>query len=429
MAGILIKGGRVIDPSQGIDKVTDVVIEGGRIASLSKVSKSAAEDFSRVVDAAGKVVCPGLIDLHVHFREPGQEHKETIQTGAEAAMAGGFVGVACMPNTHPAIDDAGTVRLVLEKAAQSRFRVWPVPAITLNREGKQLTEMGELVELGAIGFTDDGDSVADSHLMRTALEYSKMLDVPIMQHAEDKALTILGAMHEGQSSALVGLRGMPGIADDVIVARDLLLAEYTGGHLHVQHVSTARTVQLIREAKKRGIRVTCEVTPHNLTLTDEDVRTSGLNPNFKMYPPLRSKDDLRALRQGIKDGTIDFIASDHAPHHLDDKDCTFEEAARGIVGLETALAVVLTELVEGSVIDLVRAIELMSTRPAEIFKLPNGTLRRGSEANVTVFDPGVAWTVDPAKFRSKSRNTPWAGRELKGRAVAVVVEGRLFLSS
>lgn len=425
MAGILIKGGRVIDPSQGIDKVTDIIIEGGRIASLSKISKSAAEGFARVVDAAGMVVCPGLIDMHVHLREPGQEHKETIQSGADAAMAGGFVGVACMPNTHPAIDDAGTVRLVLEKAAQTRFQVWPVPAITLRREGKQLTEMGELVEMGAIGFTDDGDAVADSHLMRTALEYSKMLDVPIMQHAEEKALTVLGAMHEGRASALVGLRGMPGIADDVVIARDLLLAEYTGGRLHIQHISTARSVRLVREAKKRGVQVTCEVTPHNLTLTDEDVRTSGLDPNFKMYPPLRSKEDVRALRQGIKDGTIDFIATDHAPHHLDDKDCTFEEAARGIVGLETALGVVLTDLVAEGVIDLTRAVELMSTRPAEVFKLPYGTLRRGSEANVTVFDPEAVWTVDPAGFRSKGRNTPWAGRELKGRAVAVVVKGRL----
>jgi dihydroorotase len=428
VAGILIKGGRVIDPSQDLDRVTDVVIEGGRIESLTRVPRSGESRFARVVDASGKVVCPGLLDLHVHLREPGLEHKETIRTGSEAAAAGGFVGVACMPNTIPAIDDAGTVRQVLEKAREARFPVWPVAAVTMGREGKQLTEMAELVDEGVIGFSDDGDPVADAHLMRTALEYSRMLGMPIMQHPEEKALTVMGSMHEGRASAIVGLRGIPGIAEDVMVARDLLLAEYTGGHLHVQHVSTARSVELIRQAKKRGVHVTCEATPHNLTLTDEDVRASGLDPNFKMYPPLRSAEDVRALRKGLKDGTIDFIATDHAPHHLDDKDCTFEEAAKGIVGLETALGVVLTGLVGEGVIDLVRVVELMSTRPAQVFGLPRGTLKKGSEADVTVFDPEAEWTVDPKKFRTKGRNTPWTGRTLRGRAVAVVVQGRYIRS-
>jgi dihydroorotase len=428
VAGILIKGGRVIDPSQEIDRVTDVVIEDGRIGSLTRVPRSGESRFARIVDASGMVVCPGLLDLHVHLREPGQEQKETIRTGTAAAAAGGFVGVACMPNTIPAIDDAGAVQRVIEKAREARFPVWPVAAVSLGREGKQLTEMAELVDEGVIGFSDDGEPVADAHLMRTALEYSRMLGVPIMQHPEEKALTVMGSMHEGRASAIVGLRGIPGIAEDVVVARDLLLAEYTGGHLHVQHVSTARSVELIRQAKKREVHVTCEATPHNLTLTDEDVRASGLDPNFKMYPPLRSAEDVKALRKGIKDGTIDFIASDHAPHHLDDKDCTFEEAAKGIVGLETALGVVITGLVGEGVIDLVGLVGLMSTRPAEVFGLPGGTLKKGSEANVTIFDPQAEWTVDPGKFRTKGRNTPWKGRTLRGRVFAVVVQGRYIRS-
>jgi dihydroorotase len=331
-----------------------------------------------------------------------------------------------MPNTDPPTDDASRLRFVLEKAEAARFNVYPFAAVSKGREGTSLVEMAELVSLGAVGFTDDGDTVADSHLMRTALEYSKMLGVPIAQHCQDTALTVHGAMHEGRTSAILGIRGMPSIAEDVIIARDLLLAEYTGGHLHIQHVSTARGISLIREARKRGVHVTCEVCPHHLTLTDEDVRASALDPHFKMYPPLRSKQDVSALRRALKDGVIDFIATDHAPHHIDDKDTTFEDAAVGIVGLETALGVVLSDLVGPGVIDLPSAIALMSTRPAEVFGLDAGTLKKGSEANITVFDPEAVWTVDPGSFKSKSRNTPWAGRTLTGRATAVVVKGRLL---
>ncbi len=428
MAGILIHNGRVIDPSQGIDKVTDVVIERGRVEALAKVDRGGRSNYSTVIDASEQVVCPGLIDLHVHFREPGQEHKETIQSGSQAAVAGGFTGVGTMPNTDPPIDDAARVRMVKEKAAEAKFNVWPWAAVSIGREGKGLTEMAELVEAGAIGFTDDGDAIADSHLMRTALEYTKMLGVPIGQHPEDKTLTSMGAMHEGRASAILGIRGVPGIAEDVIVARDLMLAEFTGGHLHVQHLSTARSLDLIREAKKRGVHVTCEVTPHHLTLTDEDVRESALDTNFKMYPPLRSIEDVRALRKGLKSGVIDIIASDHAPHHADDKDTTFEDAAVGILGLETTLGVVITDLVGPGVIDMPTAIALMSTRPAETMNLDAGTLKTGADANVTVFDPNAEWTVDPEGFRSKSRNTPWAGRTLKGRATHVIVNGRLLSS-
>lgn len=426
MADILIKGGRVIDPSQDIDRVTDVVIGRGRIESLARVPRSAAESFRTVIDAKSRVVCPGLLDLHVHLREPGYEHKETVLTGSRAAVAGGFTGVACMPNTDPAIDNAAAVGLILEKAAQAKFTVWPIAAISPGREGKALVEMAELVECGAIGFSDDGDPVRDSHLMRTAMEYARMLGVPIIEHAEDTALTVLGSMHEGQMSALLGVRGMPGIAEDVMVARDILIAEYTGGHLHIAHLSTAKSLQLIRDARKRGVHVTCEVTPHHLTMSDEDVKASGLDPNWKMSPPLRTKADVRALRRGIRDGIIDFIATDHAPHHLDDKDTTFEDAAFGITGLETALAVVITELVKPGVIDLAAAVALMSTNAAGVFNLPAGTLKRGSEANVTVFDPDLEWTVDAEGFESKSVNSPWVGKTLTGKATDVIVQGRRY---
>jgi dihydroorotase len=426
VADILIKGGRVIDPSQNLDKVTDVAVRRGRIESLEKAGKDAHSNFGTVIDAAGKVVCPGLIDMHVHLREPGFEHKETIATGSRAGAAGGFTGMACMPNTNPPIDDAATVKLVLEKASDVNYNVWPIAAVSLGREGKALTEMAELVDSGAIAFSDDGAPVNDSHLMRTALEYSKMLDVPIVQHAEDPELTVLGSMHEGRASALLGVRGMPGIAEDVMVARDILIAEYTGGHLHVAHLSTAASLELVRKAKKRGVHVTCEVTPHHLTLSDEDVRTSGLDPNWKMSPPLRSKEDVRALRKGLKDGTIDLIATDHAPHHLDDKDTTFEDAAFGITGLETALGIILTELVEPGLIDLQKAIALMSSNPADVFNLDAGTLNPGSEANITIFDPQEEWTVDPGQFRSKSVNTPWTGSSLKGKAFEVIVQGRAY---
>ncbi len=426
MADILIYGGRVIDPAQNIDRKTDVVIRRGRIEKLARVPAGSRSEFGTVIDARGKVVTPGLIDLHVHLREPGQEHKETIATGTRAAAAGGFTGVACMPNTIPALDDASRVRLVIEKAEAVRFPVWPIAAVSVGREGKALVEMAELVECGAVAFSDDGNPVADAHLMRTALEYSRMLEVPIVEHAEEKSLTVLGSMHEGRPAALLGVRGMPGLAEDVIVARDILIAEYTGGHLHIAHLSTARSLALVKEAKKRGVRVTCEVTPHHLTLTDEDVRASGLDTHWKMSPPLRSADDVKALRRGLADGTIDCIATDHAPHHADDKDCTFEEAAFGIVGLETALGVVLNDLVAPGVIDLPQAVALLTSKPAEVFNLPVGTLRKGTEANVTVIDPEEEWTVDPAAFASKGVNTPWAGRTLTGRATDVVVQGRRY---
>jgi dihydroorotase len=428
VAGILIQNGRVIDPSRGIDKTTDIVVERGKIKALTRVGKGSLSNYSKVVDATGQVVCPGLIDLHVHLREPGQEHKETIQSGANAAIAGGFTGVACMPNTTPALDDAAQVRLVIERAAAARFPVWPIAAVSMGRKGESLTEMAELVEAGAIAFSDDGDPVADSHLMRTALEYSRMLGVPIVEHPEDKSLTGMGSMHEGRASAILGVRGMPGVAEDMIVARDILLAEFTGGHLHVSHASTAQTIELVRQAKKRGVRVTCEVSPHHLTLTDEDVRSSGLDPNFKMYPPLRSSEDVKALRKGLKDGTVDLIATDHAPHHEDDKDCTFEDAANGILGLETSLGVILTDLVAPGILDMARAIELMSTGPAEAFGLPSRSLDAGNDANITIFDPKAEWAVDPATFKSRSRNTPWAGKIMTGKPTAVIIDGHLLSS-
>lgn len=426
MADILIKGGRVIDPSQDMDRITDVAVKRGQIETLARIGKGAESNFGTIIDASGKVVCPGLLDLHVHLREPGYEHKETVLTGSRSAVSGGFTAVACMPNTNPPLDDAASVKMILEKATEAKFTVWPIAAVSIGREGKALTEMAELVDCGAIGFSDDGSPVYDSHLMRTALEYSRMLGVPIVEHAEDCSLTVQGSMHEGRASAILGVGGMPGIAEDVIVARDILLAEYTGGHLHIAHLSTARSLKLVKEAKRRGVHVTCEVTPHHLTLTDEDLRSSDLDPNWKMSPPLRSPDDVKALQKGIKDGTVDFIATDHAPHHLDDKDTTFEDAAFGIVGLETALAIVLTDLVKPGLIDLPSAVALMSTRAAESFKLSAGTLKKGAEANITVFDPDAEWTVDPGAFESKSVNTPWAGRTLFGKATDIIVKGRRY---
>lgn len=420
---ILIRGGRVIDPSQGLDGAADVLVDGGKIAAVgSSLDAGGAE----IIEAGGLVVAPGLVDMHVHLREPGREDEETIETGSRAAVAGGFTSIACMPNTRPVIDGDEGVNFVLAKArAAGLARVYPIAAVTKGLEGKLLAEIGSAIKAGAVAVSDDGQPVADSSIMRRALEYTRMFDRPVISHSEDPALAGRGVMNEGTVSTLLGLRGIPNASEDVAVARDVSLARLTSGRLHIAHASTARTVELVKEAKTLGTRVTCEVTPHHFTLTEEAVR--GYGTNTKMKPPLRTEADLAALRHGIATAVIDAIASDHAPHSAEEKDQEYDVAPFGIVGLETSLGLALTELHHGGVVDLPGLVRLMSTNPARILGLPGGTLKPGSPADLTLFDPAKAWTVDPARFRSASRNTPFSGWKLKGKAVTVIVGGRVLL--
>jgi len=419
---LLIRGGRVVDPSQDLDAVKDVLLMEGSVAALG-------EDLERVegaldVDARGLVVTPGLIDVHVHLREPGQEHKETIASGARAAAAGGFTAVCAMPNTDPPIDDPAAVGFVVAAGARAgAARVYPMGAISMNREGKVLTEIGELVAAGAVGVTDDGDPVMDSGLMRLAMEYAQAFDIPVVDHPEDLTLARDGAMNEGLVSSRLGLRGKPNAAEDLHILRDVLLAELTGGRVHIQHVSTRRGVEAIRRAKARGLAVTGEATPHHLLLTDDAVE--GYRTEAKMNPPLRSPEDREAVREGLRDGTLDVVATDHAPHHYDEKEAAFDDAPNGVVGLETALGLVFGHLVMGGVLDLATMVERMSVAPARIFNLPGGTLEPGSSADVTIFDPEEEWTVDPTRFLSKSRNTPFRGWQLRGGPRYTVVGGEV----
>jgi dihydroorotase len=419
---ILFRGGRVIDPARGLDETADLLLKDGLVAGTGR--GLGTPDGAETVDAAGLVVAPGFVDLHVHLREPGREDAETIATGARAAAAGGFTSVCAMPNTDPVCDNQAAVGFVLAQARAAGFaRVYPIGAVSLGQKGEQMTEFGELVSAGAVAVSDDGKPVATAHLMRTALEYARSFDIPVIDHCEDRSLAEGAAMHEGQVSTRLGLKGMPRSAEDVIVARDILLAELTGGHVHLAHMSTAGAAQLIREAKARGVRVSAEVTPHHLTLTD--VCCEGYNTNAKMNPPLREEADVAAMREALRDGTIDCIATDHAPHPYDAKEQEFDFAPFGVVGLETALGLAMMELVERGILSLAELVRRMATRPAEIAHLPGGTLRPGAPADVVVFDPLAEWAVDPAAFFSKSRNTPFAGRRVRGRVRWTVVGGRV----
>jgi len=417
---ILIRGGRVLDPANKIDKVQDVLIVDGRIADIGS---NLAGDGAQVIDAAGKVVVPGLIDLHVHLRDPGQEYKEDIVSGTRAAAAGGFTSVVCMPNTKPVNDNKAITKYIIQKAAEEgSANVFPVGNVTKGSQGDSLAEMGDLKAAGCVGFSDDGHPVANGELMRRAMEYSRPFGLPILSHSECLDLVGEGVMNEGFVATELGLKGIPWVAEDAAIARDVMLAELTGAHLHVCHISTKGSVEIVRQAKKRGVRVTCEAAPHHFTLTDEAVR--GYNTNAKMNPPLRSAEDVAAIRAGLADGTIDAIATDHAPHHYDEKNVEFNIALNGIVGLETALPLTL-KLVDDGILSLSAAIALLTCRPAQVLKLDRGTLAKGAVADVTVIDLDETWTVDPAQLKSKSKNTPFGGWKMKGAASYTILAGRI----
>ncbi len=421
MSRILLRGGRVIDPSRDADGVADVLLNDGLIEAVGH--NIPQPDGAEVIDAAGKVVAPGLIDLHVHLREPGQEDQETVATGAMAAAAGGFTAICAMPNTDPVTDNQAAIGFIVRQSQQARkARVFPIGAVSLGQKGEQLAEFGEMVAAGAVAVSDDGHPVSNSHLMRTALEYSKSFGIPVADHCEDMALAG-GSMHEGVVSTRLGVPGIPAAAEEIMVARDIILAELTGGHVHLCHMSTRGSVDLIRRAKDKGLRVTAEATPHHFALTHE--RCRDYDTNAKMNPPLREEEDREAIRLGLKDGAIDVIATDHAPHHYDAKERAFDEAPNGITGLETAFGVAMRELVEPGYLTLPELLFRMSTHPARIWHLPGGTLAVGAPADVVVLDPSVRWKYDPARSYSKSRNSPFGGETLVGRADLTIVRGEV----
>ena len=419
MSLLWIKNGRVIDPAAKRDATGDIFIADGKFAdSLSAAQKKRA----KVIDAAGLVVCPGLVDIHVHFREPGQTHKETILTGAQAAAAGGFTTVVCMPNTSPVADSAGTIQLIKTAAAKAPVRVYPTGCITTGMKGQQLAPHGSLKNAGVVALTDDGLCIQSNDLMRRAVEYAKMFDLCVLDHCQDESMTQGAVMNEGAVSTRLGLKGWPNAAEDIIVARNIILSRYSGAHIHMQHISSAHSVELLRQAKKDGIRVTAEATPHHIALTDEALGT--YDTHFKMNPPLRTEADRRAIIAGLRDGTLDCIGTDHAPHSPDEKDREFDFAPNGILGLETALPVCLDVLVKQNKFKLPFVIDLLTRRAADILRLPAGTLAAGANGDVCVFDPAATWTYDTHRGFSKSRNSPWHGQTLTGQVKATVVGGQ-----
>ena len=423
---LFIKGGRVVDPSRGVDDDLDVLIEDGRVA---QVGPRLAVRGAEVMEAEGLVVCPGFIDLHTHLREPGREDKETIATGTRAAAAGGYTAVCAMPNTDPVNDQAGITRAILERArAEGVVRVYPIGAVTRGSKGEQMSEYADLREAGCVALSDDGRPVASARMMRRALEYAGAFSLPIIDHCEEPTLFEGASMNEGAVATLLGLRGTPGVAESMIVNRDVELAELTGGRVHIAHLSTAASLDAVRRGKEKGVRVTAEVTPHHLLLTDQAVKDMEYDTATKMNPPLRAESDRQALLDGLRGGSIDCIATDHAPHTVDDKKVEYDQAAFGIVGLETAVALCLERLVDEGVIDLPRLVALLSTNPARVLGLPGGTLAVDAPADVTVLDLKRRRKVDPARFESKGRCTPFAGLTLRGWPVTTIVGGRVVWS-
>ena len=417
---ILIQGGHVIDPGR-FNGVADVLIEGGKISAVGPTLT--APTGATVIRAGGQLVLPGFVDLHVHFREPGFEYKETIQSGTAAAVAGGFTTVCAMPNTNPVNDNQSVTEFMLDRArAAGNAHLYPIGAITKGSEGKELAEIGDLRRAGCVAISDDGKPVMNSLVMRRAMEYARAFDVPVVDHCEDLHLSEGGCMNEGLLSTELGLPGIPSAAEDVMVARNVSLAELTGARLHLAHISTAGSVRMVREAKSRGLKVTAEACPHHFTITEE--LTRGYNTHAKMNPPLRTWEDVQAIKEGLRDGTIDVIATDHAPHATQEKQQEFTEAPFGIVGLETALSLTLA-LVEEGVLTIESAVEKLATAPAKAFSLDAGTLAVGAPADVVIVDQHKQWEVDPSRFRSKSRNTPFAGWKVKGRVMTTIVAGRV----
>jgi dihydroorotase len=421
----ILKGGRVVDPANGRDGEFDVVIENGAIARIGR--DLPVEDADVIEIKRGWIVAPGFVDIHVHLREPGQEHKETIASGTASAVTGGFTAVACMPNTEPVNDHAGITEFILKKAAEAGLaRVYPIGAVSIGSKGEQLAELGEQKTAGCVAFTDDGRPVVTALLMRRALEYARMLGVPIINHCEDPSLKGDGVAHEGYVAAQLGLRGIPGEAESIMVERDISLAELTGAHVHIAHMSAHQSLRAVRAGKQRGVHITCEVAPHHFTLTDESLDGPvKYDTNFKMNPPLRAVADRDAMLEGIADGSVDVIATDHAPHHIDEKMVEFDRAPFGIVGLETAVPIVFDRLVHAGRISLKRMVELLSFNPARLMKIRAGRLDEGSPADITVLAPDLPITIESAKLVSKSRNTPFDRWRLTGGVAATIVGGKV----
>lgn len=420
---ILIKNGHVVDPANKIDQEMDILIED---AKISKVSKNIKAEGAEIIDASAKIVAPGLIDMHSHLREPGREDEETLLTASKAAVKGGFTSICAMPNTTPPCDNQGVVGFIISEAKRIGLcNIYVVGTITKGRKGEELSEIGELKTAGVVALSDDGSSVDNSEVMRRALEYTGMVGLPIIAHCEDKMLSKDGVMNEGFISTVLGLRGIPAICESTRVSRELELCAMTKGKLHIAHVTTKRSIELISDAKKRGVDVTCETCPHYFTLTDEAIKTSGFDTNTKMNPPLRTKEDVEAIKEALKEGTIDCIATDHAPHTEDEKDTDFDSAPFGIIGLETALSLAIMELLDKKVLDWTGLVEKISLNPAKILGFKKGTLSVGADADIVVIDPTKEWKVTKENLESKSKNTPFMGKTLKGMAVITIKDGKI----
>ncbi|MDH4222530.1 MAG: dihydroorotase [candidate division Zixibacteria bacterium] len=426
-AELILAGGLIIDPASKLNKIGDIYIGEGKILKIETkklIPKHKIKFSHEILNLYGKIITPGLIDMHTHLREPGREDEETIYTGSISAVTGGFTNICCMPNTQPPIDNQESVKFIYEKAKTARCKIYSIAAATKGLKGEELTEIADIVKAGAVAISDDGRPIYNSAIMRYALEYSKMYDIPVISHCEDLSLSADGVMNEGYISTLLGLRGIPGVAEEVMVAREIRLAEFTGARIHIAHVSTEGSVNLIREAKRKKLKITCETTPHHFSLTDEALKT--FDTNAKVNPPLRTKRDVEALKKGLKDGTIDCIATDHAPHSIEEKDVEFDAAPFGLVGLETALGLVITELIEKNILPWTEAVAKLTVNPSRILKLNAGEIKIDMPADLTVIDPDIMWTVDPEEFKSKSKNSPFGGEKLKGKAYLTIVEGKIM---